>query len=113
MHELHLASEIIAIVEEEMAKRGLKKVTTVGVKVGTLAGVDPEALSFGFEASVVETNLAGARLAIETIPVSGRCRTCGKNFEVVDYVFICPHCGSVDVIVEKGEEMNISYLIGE
>jgi len=113
MHELHLAGEIIAIVEEEMTKRGLKKVTTVGVKVGALAGVNPEALSFGFEASVVDTNLAGARLAVEMILVSGRCRACGKNLEVVDYVFICPHCGSVDVIVEKGEEMNISYLIGE
>lgn len=113
MHELHLAGEIIAIVEEEMAKRGLKKVAIVGVKVGALAGVDPEALSFGFEASVADTDLSGALLAVETIPVSGRCRACGKNFEVMEYVFICPYCGAVDVIVEKGEEMNISYLIGE
>jgi len=113
MHELRIAQEIINITQREMFARKLNKISKIGLKIGALSGIDPEALSFGFEASIVDSELAGARLEIEFIPVKGRCNSCQADFEIDDFVFICPKCGSSDITVSEGEELNITYFIGE
>ena len=112
MHELSIAMEIIAIVQEEMDNLNLTKVETVNLRLGVLTGVNPDALSFGFEASVVDTRLDGARLVIEEIPIRGRCRSCGKDFEVAEFMFLCPHCSSTDLDILTGEELDIDHLVG-
>ena len=112
MHELSIALEIISIVEEEMTRQRITALDSVAVRVGALSGVNPDALSFGFEAATADTALAGSRLVIETIPVRGKCRTCGHDFEVEEFVFICPACGSTDLAVERGEELEVAHLTG-
>lgn len=113
MHELSIAKEIIAIVTAEAEKKQLGRVTEIHLRIGALSGVDPEALSFGFEAATLETPLAGARLAIQAVPVHAVCRACGRQFDVEDLVFLCPGCGSVDVEVTQGQEMQIDHLVVE
>ena len=113
MHELSVAKEIIAIVEDEMAQRKLRRIDTVSVRIGALTGVNAEALTFGFIASVAETLLEGAQLVIEEVPVICRCCACGKRFETEGFVFICPACGSIDTEVVQGEELDIDHLVGE
>ena len=70
----------------------------------------PDALQFGFEATVRETPLARTRLVIETIPILGVCRACGREFTVEDYLFICPACGGQDIRMAQGDELEIAYL---
>jgi hydrogenase nickel incorporation protein HypA/HybF len=113
MHELNIAMTIINIVEKEAAGKKLGRVEEIGLKIGALTGVDPEALRFAFEASTVDTSLAGARIEIENIPVRGTCRSCGKKFEVKEFVFICPHCGAGDLEINQGEELDIAYIVGQ
>jgi len=110
MHELGIATEIINIVQHEMIKRHLDKIKTIGLRIGALSGVDPEALTFGFQAATMDTPLTGTELAIEHIPVQGSCKSCDKEFEVKDFIFICPHCDSRDIQIMHGEELDISYL---
>ncbi len=112
MHELSLALNIIDIVKEEMDRHRLSKVETVVLRLGALSGVDPESLKFGFEAGLAETPLAGTRLDIVTIPVEARCRDCGKEFSVDDYVFLCPFCESTAVEIVRGQEIQIDHLVG-
>lgn len=111
MHELQLAREIIAIVQQELVDRHLSGVTEVGVNLGAISGANPEALTFSFEASVAETPLAGCRLKVAYIPVRGNCRCCRKDFELDDFIFICPHCGSSDIEITDGQELTVSYLV--
>ena len=113
MHELRIAQAVIEIVENEITRRQLKKVAAVGVRVGALSGVHPDALSFSFEAAIVDTRLAGAKLEIEQLPARGKCRSCGKQFDVEEFVFLCGACGSPDVQVTQGEELDVAYLMGE
>jgi hydrogenase nickel incorporation protein HypA/HybF len=113
MHELSVAQEIIRIVQDEMETHHLTRVNAINVRVGVLSGLNPDALSFGFEASVVDTPLEGARLVIESIPLRGTCRTCGKESDFEDIIIICPHCGSGDVALRQGEELEIASLEGE
>jgi hydrogenase nickel incorporation protein HypA/HybF len=110
MHELRIAMEIISIVEKEKARRKMDNVTEIGLRIGLLSGVDPDALSFSFEAAVADTALAKTRLSIEQIPVHAICNSCSRDFDVEEYVFICPACGSTDVNVTQGEELDIAWL---
>ena len=113
MHELSIAREIIAIVEREMVRQNLSRVSSVSLKLGALTALDPEALTFGFETGVQGTPLAGAMLNIERLPVRGECRTCGESFEVNEYVFLCPQCGSRDLEITQGEELAIDHIMAE
>jgi hydrogenase nickel incorporation protein HypA/HybF len=111
MHELGIALEIINIVREESSKRNLHELQEIGIRLGSLSGVDPEALSFSFEAATWDTPLASAKLRIEQIPVGGECRSCGKKLQLDDFVFMCPHCDSTDIDITQGEELDLAYLV--
>jgi hydrogenase nickel incorporation protein HypA/HybF len=110
MHELSIAQSILHTVQQEMTLRRLPAVTEVGVQVGALSGVLPDALLFGFEALVAGTPLAGCRLALTPVPAEARCRACGHPFAVADFLFRCPACGSGQVDVTHGYELNITHL---
>jgi len=111
MHEIGIATEIISIVEKEASQRGLDGIKEIKLKIGSLAGIDPEALKFGFEAATADTRLANARLNIQWLPARGKCRVCGREFEIDDLVFLCPHCESADVELIQGEELDIVHII--
>ena len=113
MHELSIAREIIAIVDDELARLHLRRVITVNIRLGVMNSVVPEALAFSFEAAVTGTDLDGARLEIKTIPIKGCCRSCRQEFIVKEFQFICPHCGSSRLEVIEGEELEIDHIVGE
>ena len=48
MHELGIANSILDGVAKEIERRPGSRPTRVGVRIGELAGVDPDALRFGF-----------------------------------------------------------------
>jgi len=112
MHELSIALEIIEIVEKEAAQRNFERIDEIGLKIGALAGVHPEALRFALEASTIDTPLGGMTINIEDLPVRGICRSCGKAIEIKEFVFICPHCGAGDLDIRQGEELDIAYISG-
>ena len=110
MHELAIAQSILKTVRHEQQQRALPAIVEVNVRVGALSGVLPEALQFGFEALVAGTPLDGCALTIEHLPVRGACSACAASFEVRDFRFCCPHCGSGRIDVTQGYELDIAYL---
>lgn len=110
MHELSIATSIVETVLQEMQRRQLPAVQTIAVRVGALSGVVPEALEFSFSAIINGTPLAGTQLAIEQVPLQGKCRDCGLDFSVVEFIFACPHCRSGQIEITRGEELEIAYL---
>jgi len=113
MHELQIATEIIDIARREMIDHQLGSLEEIGVVLGALSGVDPEALAFSFEAATKDTALAEVRLNIEQVAVEARCNACNREAEVEKFVFICPHCGSRDLNITRGQELDIAYVRGE
>jgi len=110
MHELSIAQNIIEIVSQEMKSRQLKCVDTIALRIGALTCISPDALEFGFQAATVDTPLESTKLAIERLPVIGKCLSCGCEFEVEEYVFICPECSSRNLDITQGKEVEIAYL---
>ena len=110
MHELSIAQSIIETVLREKQEKHLPEVKSIVLRIGALSGVVPEALQFGYDALIIDTPLAQTELKIEHIPVQGQCKQCGREFEVQDFFFACPHCGSGDLDITHGEELDIAYL---
>jgi hydrogenase nickel incorporation protein HypA/HybF len=110
MHELSIANSIINIVLDEIKIKNLGEVKAIGLKIGALSGIFPDALEFGFDAIKLETVLCKTKLEIEVIPIAGNCANCSKSFEVRDLVFSCPHCQSSSIKMEQGEELDITYM---
>jgi hydrogenase nickel incorporation protein HypA/HybF len=110
MHELSIASAILDAVREEAGKRPGVHVKKVGVRVGTLSGVVPEALTFGFDALVQGTDLDPLVLEIESLPRRQRCPACDFTFEVADETLACPRCAKEDTLFAGGDELDLAYL---
>ncbi len=110
MHELSIASSIVNTVIQEVKTRNIKSVSKIGLKIGALTDIVPDSLQFGFAAITKNTELAQTKLLIEIIRVKGYCKKCQTNFEVMEFIFICPNCQSNDINMNQGNELEIAYI---
>jgi hydrogenase nickel incorporation protein HypA/HybF len=110
MHELSIATSILETVQAEAARRPGARFVKVGLRVGELAGIDTEALSFSFDALVKSSELEPLQLEIEFCPRRHRCPKCEEEFVVREYVTACPKCGETRTQFAGGDELDIAYL---
>jgi hydrogenase nickel incorporation protein HypA/HybF len=110
MHELGIASSILESVEKEAQRHPGSRISRVGVKIGELAGVDADALQFGFECLVKDTEWEKLVLQVEWIPRVQRCPKCQNEFQMADYDPQCPKCGEFATQCISGEELDIAYM---
>jgi hydrogenase nickel incorporation protein HypA/HybF len=110
MHELSIAQSVLEAVEAEAARHPGSKPSKVGLRIGELAAVDPDALRFGFEVLVHEAELDGLQLEIEFCPRRHRCLDCGTEFSVKDFDFRCPQCQSTRNDCISGDQLEMAYL---
>ena len=110
MHELSIAEAIINSTLDELGKHGGGKVEEVGLRIGALSGVMPDALEFAYEIAVRDTALDGSRISMELVSATGKCSDCGElcSFELTP--FMCPACGSFQIDLKGGYELDISYI---
>ena len=110
MHELSIAQALVEQVEAAAAKEQAIRVTRVVIAVGALSGVEPEALRSIFPLVAEDTVAAGAELVIEQVATRVKCRACGHEAQT-DAAFIgCAACGSRDVELSAGRELNIKTV---
>jgi hydrogenase nickel incorporation protein HypA/HybF len=106
MHELSIAHQIVEIVGQHVPDADTARVKSVTVRIGEAAGVVAESLEFCFTAIIAETELAGAALNIEEIPLMLKCSRCQTTTRGSFGVFVCPTCGGNTTIV-SGTELNV------
>jgi hydrogenase nickel incorporation protein HypA/HybF len=107
MHEMSIAQGIVDIVKEEMAKADASLLRSVRLNIGMMSAIVPDALAFGFEVITTGTDLEGARLIMDMVPVQGHCIQCKHQFEVQDYAFSCPACESGEIEIVSGQDLSI------
>lgn len=110
MHELSIVHSIIDIAEKEVKKAGAKTVDAIELEIGTLAGIEMEALDFAWQAGVPHTVLANAERTIHRIPARARCSNCGNEFELPEWFAACPACGETFCDLVQGREMRVKSL---
>ena len=107
MHEMSIAQSLIEIIKEEMDKHDAKVLRTVHLNIGQMSAVVPDSLSFCFEVITAGTELEGARLVMDLVPLEGFCRDCNDTFQIENYAFACPACGSTEIEVIGGQDLSI------
>lgn len=110
MHEMALCEGIVQVLQDSAREQGFAKVKTLWLEIGALAGVELEALRFGFDVVSRGTLAEQAKLEIINLPGSAWCLPCGKNVEIQQRYDACPLCGSHQLQVNGGEEMRIKEL---
>lgn len=111
MHEASIAASLIDIVLDTAEKNNAKKVTSVTAKIGKLAAVDGDSLTFAYDAIKEEyPMIAESTLIIDNVPVTGRCEDCGKTDTYEEMFLACTSCGSYAVKILTGEELTISEI---
>jgi hydrogenase nickel incorporation protein HypA/HybF len=110
MHELSIASAILDRANAESLQNTGARVIKVGLRVGELAGVDPEALSFAFEALCKATPWEGATLEIEFCRHKRRCSLCNVEFTPGELSSRCPTCQQDDSLCVAGKELDVTFI---
>ncbi len=98
------------IVEQEMTRHGATRVKIIRLDVGEFTAVVPDSLSFCFEVIIKNTPLEGVQLEMSPVPLTGRCRSCGEEFRIQDYNFICPKCAAKDIETIAGKELLVREI---
>jgi len=107
MHEMSIAQSLVDILQDEMVKNNARALKSVKLNIGKLSAIVPEALSFCFEIIVSGTDMEGAKLMMEIIPLKGVCLDCEQVFEIEDYAFSCPYCNGPNIKTIAGQDLSI------
>lgn len=111
MHELSIARALADLVEEAAGRHGASRVRRVGLAVGALTDLDPEALGFGWEVLAAERPLlAGAVLEVSRLPVTVVCSNCGQEGPAQPPGVVCAACGSHQTRLLTGEELDVTEV---
>jgi hypothetical protein len=68
------------------------------------------ALQFAFESLTPGTMAEGATLEVTQVPARSRCNTCGIEYDHDRFQMLCIECGSMDVTMLQGRELQIDSI---
>jgi hydrogenase nickel incorporation protein HypA/HybF len=110
MHELAICESVLQQVLAVASSRNLPHVARITLRIGPLAGVEPDLVRLAFPIVAAGTTCADASLEIEIAPVEVRCRLCDAKSGVPPNRLLCATCGTWRVKVVSGDEMLLSSV---
>ena len=111
MHELSIAQELLEIITRRASQEGMGKVEKVNLRIGEFSGVMPDALEFAFEMLSKGTLTEGASVEVEVVSPTFICERCGKTSPSPEGG--CKYCGSEELTLKSGSELEITSFEGE
>lgn len=110
MHEMALCESIVQVLQDQATVQNFTKVKTVWLEIGPMAGVELDALRFSFDAVTRGTLADHAKLEIIETNGEAWCLPCAKTVSVNERFDPCPDCGSHQLQITGGEELQIKEL---
>lgn len=110
MHELSLMETVRELALEQARVHDARRIDLIRLRIGSLAGVDPEALRFAFEVVMAGSLAMAARLEIEIVPARWFCSPCQRPFDAELGACLCPGCGTVCSRLLQGRELELVAL---
>jgi hydrogenase nickel incorporation protein HypA/HybF len=111
MHELGIAESALQVALKRARDEGATRVRRIVIRVGTLSGVDPEALRFALTTILPGTAAEEAVLQIDPVPALAYCQDCLQDFTPdTDHFFECPKCGRLCGTIKQGRELDLVRL---
>lgn len=110
MHELSICQSMLKIVDQTMEQHEGAKLRKIFLDVGRGSTIDPTLLKEAFAVLTSDGPYIGTELVINDIPIAGECRACGRDFVYEELAFGCPNCGSTDIRITSGMELDVKAL---
>ncbi len=110
MHELAICESVLRQVLRVAAGCGQLHVGRITLRIGKLAGVEPDLLRAAFPLVAAGTACERATIIIEDSAVQVRCRYCRAVSEVRPNRLLCAQCGAWQVTVLSGDEMLLAQV---
>jgi hydrogenase nickel incorporation protein HypA/HybF len=111
MHEITIAQNLADLITGSVPENDLRNISKVKVKIGILSNILPDSLIFCFNSIKESTPFSSAFLEIVEAPLKIKCRNCEKITEDFEIMFSCGKCGSHDIDVTGGDELELSEII--
>lgn len=105
MHEFSLVDELLRQVESLRLAHAAHRVVAIHVRIGELAGVEPELFRSAFACLAPAVNLDVTALHVQEIALEAECRACAARFRVERFCFVCPVCECQELTVVQGESV--------
>ena len=119
MHEVDMTKCLVLSMQEWRQQHAphTPRVNRLHLQVGTFTCVEPEQLVSTWQAAVRGSWLEGAELAIESVPLVGRCLACNSTYSPdPDQAYRSPCCHHPMEEIVSGRELRIrsvDYLLPE
>ena len=110
MHEMSIAMNLVDLAVQTARQNDAKKINSMILELGSLAGVVREALEFCFEAACRGTMAEGAKLKIINIHAQAQCDQCGHQFNCDQIATPCPKCGQFVFDIQGGRELKLKSV---
>lgn len=110
---MSIALSIIDLATEQVKKADAGTIVEIELDIGTLSGIEIDALNFAMDIARKETVLESARVKINRIEAVSECLECGHVFTPEGFISHCPECGEMNTHLIKGKEMQVKSLLVE
>lgn len=111
MHELGLVNYVVKEVDKIAKEQGVEKIKSVTLEFGEVSGIVTAYLyDYWNWYSKKFPIFEGSRLYCEEIPAVTWCDDCKITYSTVAYGKTCPHCGSGNTWLIRGNEMRIKSV---
>jgi len=110
MHELSLMQAVRELALEQARTHGASQIAAITLRIGSLAGVETEALRLAHTVVMAGTAAEGSCLQIEVVPAQFACEPCQQPFAAVQGDCLCPRCGTFSQRLLQGRELELSSL---
>ncbi len=110
MHEMTIALHIIDIAENAAKKEQARRINSIQLEIGALAGVIPEALTFCLSEAQKNTLAAQAEINFEITPARAFCSECGHSFPAFERAVPCPLCGETVIQMTEGTALKVKKI---
>jgi hydrogenase nickel incorporation protein HypA/HybF len=108
MHEYSIASSLLAMAEEQVAKHAAQRVLGLEVRVGELSGVEVELLATAWSLVRERSCCDGVDLVITRVEAHWECTRCGERI-ARGGLLSCPACGD-RVRLASGDELVLDRI---
>lgn len=113
MHEYGVTKSLVDLCNQEADNNKLKKIYKINLKIGKFTGFSPNSIRFYFDYLKPKTKCSDAEIIFDEIPISIRCKDCGKKNSIDEPILMCPNCGKTDIEIISGREFYVVSIEGE
>lgn len=107
MHEWSLMLALREQVLERAAAAGACRVDRIVVRIGSLAGVEADALRAAHRPAMAGSIAAASLLELELVMAQAYCMPCQRPFAAHDGWCECPDCGAISATLLCGRELDL------